>query len=197
MREDPLASASDADVVARVLNGEVNAYAVLLDRHAKHVGSIVSRHVPQAHVEETSHEVFIRAFKGLAGLNNSGDFGHWVSSIAVKTCCDFWRKQYKSKEVPLSSLSDKHQEWLETVLADESGSRFEQACRQEEAVQVLDWAMARLSPKDRMAVELIHLEGMAIKDAAQLLGWSVANVKVRTFRARKKLEKLLQAPCRP
>jgi len=42
-----------------------------------------------------------------------------------------------------------------------------------------------------MVVELIYLEGLSGKEAAELLGWSVANVKVRSFRARKKLQKLL------
>jgi RNA polymerase sigma-70 factor, ECF subfamily len=56
---------------------------------------------------------------------------------------------------------------------------------------MLDWAMDRLSPEDRMVVELIYLEGLSGKEAADLLGWSVANVKVRAFRSRNKLRKLL------
>jgi RNA polymerase sigma-70 factor (ECF subfamily) len=48
-----------------------------------------------------------------------------------------------------------------------------------------------LSPRDRMALELVYLEGLSVKEAADLLQWSVANVKVRSFRSRKKLEKVL------
>jgi RNA polymerase sigma-70 factor (ECF subfamily) len=42
-----------------------------------------------------------------------------------------------------------------------------------------------------MVVELVYLEGLSGKEAAELLGWSVANVKIRSFRSRKKLQKVL------
>jgi len=43
-----------------------------------------------------------------------------------------------------------------------------------------------------MVLELVHLEGHSVKEAAKLLGWTAANVKVRAFRARNKLKKLLE-----
>ena len=62
---------------------------------------------------------------------------------------------------------------------------------QDEARELLDWVLGRLSAEDRMVLELVYLEGLTGKEAADLLGWSVANVKVRSFRSRKKLEKIL------
>ena len=55
----------------------------------------------------------------------------------------------------------------------------------------MDWALDQLTAKDRMVLELVYLEGLSGKEAAGLLGWSVANVKARSFRSRKKLQKLL------
>jgi RNA polymerase sigma-70 factor (ECF subfamily) len=57
---------------------------------------------------------------------------------------------------------------------------------------VLKYALNKLSPEDRMVIELVYLEGLSGKEAAELLGWSLANVKVRLFRSRKKLQKLLE-----
>jgi RNA polymerase sigma-70 factor (ECF subfamily) len=57
--------------------------------------------------------------------------------------------------------------------------------------ELLAWALGQLTPKDRMAITLIHLEGRSVKEAADLLGWSPANVKVRIFRARRKLRKII------
>ena len=62
---------------------------------------------------------------------------------------------------------------------------------QKEAVELLGRALHRLSPEDRMALEMVYLDGLSGKEAAVLLGWSVANVKIRLFRARKKLRKIL------
>ena len=61
-----------------------------------------------------------------------------------------------------------------------------------EAGELLDWALSRLSAENRMVLELLYLEGLSVKEAADLLGWSVANVKVRAFRSRRILEKLLK-----
>jgi len=52
--------------------------------------------------------------------------------------------------------------------------------------------LAKLRAEDRMVIELVYFEGLSVKEAAKLLGWSVANVKIRSFRARKKLEKTLK-----
>ncbi len=169
----------------------MNAFESLLHAHSRTVACIVRRRVPEDQVEDVSQEVFIRAYSSLHGLKNRDGFKPWVSSIAVKTCCDFWRKRYKSKEVPESTLAREHHDWLDMVSAEQSGNAFDALCRQKEAREILDHALAHLSPKDRAVVELVYLEGQTGREAANILGWSVANVKVRCYRARKKLEKVL------
>ena len=90
----------------------------------------------------------------------------------------------------MSSLTEKHQEWLEKVVLNRSGQSFDDEASQREARELLDWALDRLSPGDRMVLELVYLEGLSGREAADLLGWTVANVKVRSLRARRKLRNL-------
>ena len=149
------------------------------------------KHVPYEQIEETAHDVFVRAYRSLPTFKNKSPFKNWLSSIAVRTCYDFWRKQYRSRELPMSSLSEKQQHWLETTISDQSSRSFYEQGVQQEAKDVLGWALSTLSAEDRMVMELVYLEGLSGKEAAKLLGWSVANVKVRVFRCRKKLQKLL------
>lgn len=182
---------SDKAVIARVLDGIVDDYALLLNRYGHYVSVIVNRHVPPDHVIETVQEVFVRGFSSLSGLKNGQGFKPWIASIAVKTCCDFWRKQYKSKEVPVSDLSENQQIWLENVFSDTSQVDFERVARQKEAAETLERGLVKLPPEERMVLELVYLEGLTAREAAELLDWSVVNVKVRCFRARKKLEKVL------
>ena len=78
-----------------------------------------------------------------------------------------------------------------SVISDQSDDTRREKGRQQEARELLDWSLSRLSPKDRMALELVYLEGYTIKEAAKLLGWSTTNVKVRAYRSRKKIHKLL------
>jgi RNA polymerase sigma-70 factor (ECF subfamily) len=77
------------------------------------------------------------------------------------------------------------------MMADQATQSFQEEDTREETAAVLDWALNQLSAEDRMVIELVHLEGMSGKEAAKLLDWSVANVKVRSFRVRKKLQKIL------
>jgi RNA polymerase sigma-70 factor (ECF subfamily) len=191
MQNDPIKS-SDTEIVRRVLNGDVNAFESLLIRYKDTVLKIVKKHVPYNDVEETIQNVFLRAYQSLPSFKGESGFRQWLSSIAVKTCYDFWRKTYRSREVPMSVLTEKHQNWLEEVITEQSEQAINEKGSQNEARELLDWALRRLSAEDKMVMELVYLEGLSGKEAADLLGWSVSNVKVRCFRSRKKLEKILE-----
>ncbi|MDM8526242.1 RNA polymerase sigma factor [Desulfococcaceae bacterium HSG8] len=184
-------SSSDAEIVRRVIEGDVNAFERLLTKYKNYVFKIVNKHVPYDQVEEIAHDVFVRAYQSLPKFKKKNSFRQWLAAIAVRTCYDFWRKTYRSRELPMSSLSERQQDWLEKVVSDQSGQSFHEQGLQKEARETLDYALDRLSAEDRMVMELVYLEGMSGKEAADILGWTVANVKVRAFRSRKKLHQLL------
>ena len=190
--DDTLRKTSDTDTIRRIVGGDVNAFETLFEKYKDHVLRIVKKHTPYNDVEEVSQDVFVRAYKSLPSFRFESDFANWLSSIAVKTCYDYWRKAYRSREIPISSLSEKHQEWLENVTSADPDQQYHENTSQEDARELLDWALSKLSAEDRIVLELVHLEGLSGKEAAKLLGWSVANVKVRSFRSRKKLQKMLK-----
>ncbi len=185
-------SSADAEVVYQVISGNINAFEYFLKKYESHVVRIVKKHIPFDKVEEVAQEVFVRVYKSLPNFKRDDSFKQWLSTITVRACYDFWRKHYKYREIPVSSLSEKHQVWLEEAMATRSSQTFDERDSQKEAREILDWALDRLSPEDRMVLELVYLEGYSVKEAAELLGWSAVNVKVRSFRARKKLYKLIK-----
>ena len=185
-------SSTDAEIVQQVVAGDVNGFARLLKRYQAHVVGIVKKHVPFDQVEEVAQDVFVRVYQSLPTFKGNDRFKQWLSTITIRTCYDFWRKQYRHREIPLSSLSDQHQLWLEEATSRSSSQSFYEGDSLREAREILDWALDRLSAEDRMVLELVYLEGYSIKEAANLLGWSSVNVKVRSFRARKKLHKLIE-----
>ena len=191
MMENHDGEGSDAEVVRQVVAGRVNAFEALLAKYQILVSRIVKKHAPLDQVKDLTQEAFIRAYQSLSTFKAGSSFPHWVSTIAVRTCYDYWRKHGRSREIPVSLLDDDHQSWLDAALADESAQAFEERGREKEAGEILDWALAQLSAEDRMVLELVYLEGYSVKEAAHLLGWSIANVKVRSFRSRRKLYKLL------
>ena len=182
----------DEEIIRRVLAGEVDLFVELITRYQQHVGRIVAGHVRRVMVEEVSHDVFVRAYTSLSTYSRRTPFAHWLSRIALRSCYDAWRSMVARKELPLSSLGDEHQQWAERLLAAESHERFEELVRQQETTELLHRALAQLSPENRMVVTLVHLEGHSVREAAERLGWSVINVKVRAHRARQQLRQILE-----
>ncbi len=179
------------EVIERVRTGEVNAYALLVDRHAAHVARIVTRHVPRSQVPDVAQETFLRAFQGLKTFDGRKPFEHFLACIAVRCCCDFWRAKANSAETPVSALAADTQDWLDRMTADQGRVIFEEEAERREALELVAWALARLGPEDRMVLTLTGLEGYSTIEAAALLGMSTATVKIRAFRGRAKLLKIL------
>lgn len=186
------AQPDETAIIARILDGEVNAYEELMRRHESYVTRIVAAHVPDENVPEVVHEAFIRAYRSLAGYSPTAPFKNWLTTIALRSCHDFWRTIYRRKEAPVSTISDDGQRFIETALATESREEFERMARQTEARQVLNLVLGRLKPLDRMIITLTYLEERTVRETAEMLGISVPNAKVRAFRAKRKLKNFLK-----
>ncbi len=185
--------AEDHEIIARVLGGDVDAFETLLVRYRTPVRRIVSRHVPGDAVEEVVQDAFVRAYRSLPHFRAGGGFAPWLSGIAMRASTDYWRRRYRDREVPESALGEAHQQWMARVAFASANDAFCRDHDQREAREVLDRALDRLTPEERMVIHLVYLEELSGKEAARQLGWSVANVKVRAFRARNKLRKWLSA----
>lgn len=154
--------------------------------------------MPPQLVEDVAQEVFLKLFRSLAlyqpqgaGHGTTGSFKSWLATITVRTSYDALRKMYRSSEVTISELADNHAQWLDSLLSTSSLEDFTRHSQAREAKEIVDRVMTRLSPEDQMVVRLVHFEGNSTAQAAEILGWSTANVKIRTFRARTKLQKLI------
>ena len=176
----------DAESIDRVLQGDIDRFADLIARHRHHVLKIVQGHVPSDRVEEVAHDVFVHAYRSLPQYSGQVPFEHWLSRLAVRTCYDFWRMSRRA-DVPVSALTEDQAGWLDRALAAESDEQFREEADRRESLEVLEWALAQLSPEHRLVLTLVSLEGRTLREAADLLGWSVVNVKVRCYRARKAL----------
>ena len=173
-------------IARRILSGDYDAFEELIQRYKPYVFKIVAGMVAAPDVEEVAHETFIRVFKGLSAYRGEAPFQHWLSKVTVRTCYDYWRQR---KPVPVVALSDDQIRALELEVA---SLRIAEEGAVERAKEIVDWALNHLSPPDRLAFSLLYLEEMSMKEVGQTLGWSLAQVKIRSYRARKKLRKLLK-----
>ncbi len=183
----------DNEVIESILRGNTDDFEILLKRYEAYVFSIVAKHLPPEMVEDGAHEAFIRIYKALPSYRAESPLKHWISKISVRYCYDFWREQYKSREISMASLTDEHGKWVESVVSAQSQEHFEQEEVLKESREVLQWALSQLTAEERMVINLLYLEELSVKETAGLLGWSAINVKVRAHRSRNKLRKIISA----
>jgi RNA polymerase sigma-70 factor, ECF subfamily len=179
-------------LIREVADGDINAFSPLVERYKHHVARIVSRHVPRDVVEDVSQESFLRACRGLGGFDGSKPFEHWLSRITVRCCCDYWRNKGNSHETPISALAEDCQGFVDRMTADKGREAYEREEEKREALKLLNWALNHLGAEDRTVLTLTYLDGYSVAEAAELMGISQANVKVRAFRSRKKLRNVLE-----
>jgi RNA polymerase sigma factor (sigma-70 family) len=149
---------------------------------------IVRSHLPRRVAEEDlSQEIFLKMFTRLEQYQRAVPFTHWVSRIAVTTCIDHLRAQKRRPEFRWADLSEQEAEVLDVVTADTSEASPDHAVAAHELVHRL---LDQLKPDDRLVVQMLDLEQKSISEISAITGWNPSLVKVRAFRARRKLQKL-------
>lgn len=151
---------------------------------------IVRSHLPRRVAEEDlAQDVFLKMFTRLAQYQGNVPFTHWVSRIAVTTCIDQLRAQKRRPEFRWADLSENEAEVLDNVLSDTTAETPSDSMAARELVGKL---LDQLSPADRTVIQMLDLEQKSVAEISALTGWGQSMIKVRAFRARRKLQKLFQ-----
>jgi len=179
---------TDAELIAAVILGDTASFEPLIRKYQPRVFATARRYARrESEVEDIVQEVFIKAFQKLAGFRGEAPFEHWLMRLAVRTCYDFLRAHQRNRETPFTELSQPETDWLDQFVVD-PGAADESA---EAARQLVRRILARLSPSARLVITLLEIEERPVKEIAEITGWSVPLVKVRAFRARAEMRKVL------
>jgi RNA polymerase sigma-70 factor (ECF subfamily) len=174
-----------------VRTGDQDAARDLVEHLYPQVVRIVRPRLPRRLDEEDLvQEVFLKMFARLEQYRGDVPFSHWLSRIAVTTCIDQLRKQQRRPELRYADLSAEEAEVLEVVTRDEKLQPVNDAVA---ARELLEKLLEQLDPADRLLVQLLDLEQKSLAEASELLGTPVTVLKVRAFRARRKLRNFLKS----
>ena len=141
----------------------------------------------ESEIEDIVQEVFLKAYQKLGSFRAEAPFEHWLMRLAVRTCYDFLRAHQRNRETAFTELTGPEVDWLETFVAAPDDAREDA----DAARALVRRALEQLSPPARLVITLLEIEDRSVKEIAEITGWSVPLVKVRAFRARAEMRKVL------
>ena len=187
------------ELARQAQDGDESAFSEIVRRYSPRVFGVASRFFRQrSSVEEAAQEVFLKAFTQLKSFEGRGSMEGWLTRIATNTCLNMLRSAKRRPEMPLADLTEDETAWLEQQApASESQSSVEDSLI---AADLAERVLEILPAEDQLALLMIDGEEASVKEVAEATGWSESKVKVRAFRARKKvreaMEKLLSNKAR-
>ncbi len=179
---------TEAELIAAVLKGDATSFEPLIQKYSPRVFATARRYARlEREVEDIAQEVWLKAFQKLGSFRGEAPFEHWLMRLTVRTCYDFLRGHQRNREAAFSELSDSENDWLDRF-ATEPDSASEKA---DAARQLVERILTQLSPPARLVITLLEIEERSVKEISKLTGWSVPLVKVRAFRARAEMRKIV------
>jgi RNA polymerase sigma-70 factor (ECF subfamily) len=143
-------------------------------------------------VEDAAQEAFLKAYTRLSSYEGRGSFEGWLSRITSNQCINMLRSAKRRPESTVSELTDHEGPWLENQMADASIARHQSTERSLVASDLADKVLGELSPEDQLVLMSIDGEHLPVKDVAEMTGWSESKVKVRAFRARRRMRQAVE-----
>jgi RNA polymerase sigma-70 factor (ECF subfamily) len=182
----------DSDARALVnaaLQQDDEAARALVRRLYPLVARVVRSNRPRRTAEEDLCQmIFIKVFHKLSQFSGKVPLEHWVSRIAVNTCLNQIESERIRPELRHADLSVEEQAVIENLAtsSDELAPDRRFASR-----QLVEHLLAALKPVERLAIDLLYLQGRSVEDIRKITGWSAALIKVRAFRARQRMKQHL------
>lgn len=176
-------------LVAAALHDDDEAARRLVRQLHPLVAKLVRAHRPKRAAEEDLCQmIFIKMFQKLSQFSGAVPLEHWVSRIAINTCLNQIAAERARPELRRADLTDTEEAVIDNLAATADEIAPDQRLLARDLVLHL---LDSLKPAERLVLDLMYLQQKSVNEIGALTGWSKALVKVRAFRARKKLKERL------
>lgn len=177
--------AADRELVHRILGGETEAFAALVEAYQEPVWFLVRRIVGNdAEARETVQDVFVKVYRQLHRFDGRSAFATWLYRIACNTAISAVRR----RRLPAARISDR----MLATIPDEAVDALFAAEANERRIARLHRAIGQLEPAEQALVTLFYFEEQSVADCAAIFGITENLAKVRLHRIRKKLYALMK-----
>jgi RNA polymerase sigma factor (sigma-70 family) len=162
-------------LIDRILAGERNLYATLVDKYKSYAYTIAMKILenrPEA--EEAAQDAFVKAFQYMKNFNRQAKFSTWLYRIVFNTAISYKRKSKPA----LQSIEKSIIEYSE---------RADHNAEQDDKQVFILQAMNKLNEADRLAIQLFYMNEFSMEEVAEMMGQNINTIKVRIHRARVRL----------
>jgi RNA polymerase sigma factor (sigma-70 family) len=175
----------DKTYIEQVLAGNSNAYSQLVDRHKDKAFNLAFRICGNfEEAEEILQDSFLKAFRSLGSFKMKSSFATWFYRIVYNTTISFVR----TRKVRVLSLED-----FPADIADFSGlDTTDEVAEKEYRNALLNFALQKITEEERALVTLFYYEEMSPEEIEVVTGISKSNLKVKLFRARRKMYEVIE-----
>lgn len=178
-------STNDQVYINRILDGDTNAFAILVDRYKDLVYTLAMRMMKnREEAEEVAQDAFIKTYKSLDKFKGESKFSTWIYRVAYNTCLDRLKKNKRTQNTVTIDEYTEHQ--VKTI--DNALDKIE-ASEKKEAIQQ---CIELLPSDDSFLLTLYYFEELSLEEIGKIVGLKPNNVKVKLFRSRKKLATILK-----
>jgi RNA polymerase sigma factor (sigma-70 family) len=178
------AEAGDNEIISRVLQGDQQIFAELVNRYRHLLFTVALRYTANREdAEEIAQDVFVKAYRSLADFRHDSKFSTWLYAITTNTCITFLRK----KKIITYSLDN------EKIfdLANNTGTIHEEAEHKSKA-GLMNRVIRLLNADDAIIITLFYKGEQSLEEIGRIMGITSNTAKVKLHRARKRLKEKLE-----
>ena len=176
--------------IKKTLEGDSNSFSVLVERYQNMVFALALKMLKhREESEEVSQDTFIKVYKSLSKFNGESKFSTWIYRIAYNTCLDRIKKNSKyNNNVEINEITSNEISHTESI--------FDSLENKERSI-IVKQCMDKLPEDERIIIHLFYFEELNLKEIVKIVSMTEGNVKVKLFRARKKLFSIFKESVEP
>lgn len=175
----------DEYLINRVIKGDSNTYSVLIDRYKHMVYTLALKIVKNREdAEEVAQDTFVKAYNALNEFKGESKFSTWLYKITYYRSLDYLKKNKRRVETTNIDISEDYN----IASIDDALDKMER----KERTEIIKHAIRELPADDAFLITLYYFETLSLKEISKVMEIPTNTIKVRLFRSRKRLAKILE-----
>ncbi len=176
--------------ITKILEGDSNAFAVLVDQYKDLVFSLSLKMLKnREEAEEAAQDTFVKVFKSLNNFKGDSKFSTWIYKVTYNTCLDQLKKIKRVQDtIPIDDFSENQIQNLENVL---------DAIDERDRNEMIQDCIHLLPSEEAFLLILFYFEEQSLEEISKIIDCTANNVKVKLYRSRKKIASILKMRLEP